>query len=176
MCTLTVNSVVMKVSSRSVTSLMTAPGVIYLATVSASCSFVLMCLRALTSACSPGRWLWLSSQNLQQSDSNTTSQSSKQFLWKCGRPFVMNVFHFCFCVYLYGILGVLAFWFALGLGRPEAEKDTNPLLVAVRKRGVGLNGRWTRVLFWPMFCILKEYLPFSIHLDELNVCSVCTEV
>jgi hypothetical protein len=78
---------------------MTAPGGIYIATVPASCSSVLMSLRALTSAFSPGSWLWLSSQKLQMPDSNFTSHSKKQHLWKNDRPFVMNVFHFCYSVY-----------------------------------------------------------------------------
>ena len=143
-----------------VTSLITAAGVIYLATASASRSIVLMRFRASTSACSPGRSLWLSSQNLGLSASNFTSHSNKQHLWKIGRPFVTNVFHFCCFVYLYGTLVLFAFWFALGFGRPKPEKATNLLLVEVRGRDVGLNGRWTCVLFWPMLFSVKEYLPF----------------
>jgi hypothetical protein len=63
---------------------MTDSGGIYFATVSVCCSFVLMCLRSLTSACCPVRWLWLPSQKLQLPASNITSHSKKQHLWNIG--------------------------------------------------------------------------------------------
>ena len=150
------NSVVLKVSSRSVkffscNKFDDSSWRYYLAKVLACCSFVLMWFRALTAACSPGRWLLLSSQKLQLSASNITSHSSKQFLWKCGRPFVKNVFHLCLFVSLWGIPWVFSFRLTLVLGEPLPEYDTKlRLRKEVRTRDLNTSVFWTEVLFWRM--------------------------
>jgi len=158
-----VNSVVLKVSSRSVkffscNKFDDSSWRYYLAKVLACCSFVLMWFRALTAACSPGRWLLLSSQKLQLSASNITSHSSKQLLWNIGRPFVKNVFHLCLFVSLWGIPWVFSFRLTLVLGEPLPEYDTKLLLrKEVRTRDLSPGDCWTWVLFWRMLRIVKNF-------------------